>query len=153
MCGTYSVNPTFILDVANTVLSGAPSRPSRNVTNLFGSTQNLGQDTHASSGTTINAMKFVMSSILSTEPWLRGPIVVRMPWNLEMENSTLVRAEPDGSANQNLPLKFGVFWTDGVVRPHPPIERRLRLLHGLLESNGHKVKVAPTITLQSDAIG
>ena len=35
----------------------------------------------------------------------------------------------------------------------PPIERRLRLLHVLLESNGHKVKVAPTITLQSDAIG
>ena len=90
-------------------------------------------------GTTIDAVKLVMSSTLSTEPWLRGPIIVRMPWNLEMKNSTLVRAEPDGSANQNLPLKFGVFWTDGVVGPHPPIKRELSLLHDLLNSKGHKL--------------
>ena len=114
-----------------------------NVADLFGSTQDPGQDTYASSvgvmSTTIDAVKLVMSSTLSTEPWLRGLIVVRMLWNLEMENSTLVRAELDGSANQNLPLKFGVYWTDGVVGPHPPIKRGLRLPHDLLNSKGHKL--------------
>ncbi|KAK0512126.1 hypothetical protein JMJ35_005254 [Cladonia borealis] len=117
--------------------------PLRNVADLFGSTQNPGQDTYASSvgvmGTTIDAVKLVMSSILSTEPWLRDPGVIRMPWNFEMEKSTIARAKPDGSANQDLPFKFGVFWTDGVVGPQPLIRRGLRLLHDLLKSKGHKV--------------
>ena len=95
----------------------------------------------------------MMSSILSTEPWLRDPVVIRMPWNLEMEKSTLARAKPDGSANQDLPLKFGVFWTDGVVGPQPPIERGLRLLHDLLKSRGHKVKAAPTVLMRNEVIG
>ena len=99
-------------------------------------------------GTTIDAVKLVMSSILSTEPWLRDPVVVRMPWNSKMEESALARAEPLGSASQNLPLKFGFFWTDGIVGPQPPIRRGLRLLHDLLKSKGHKVKAAPTVTIR-----
>ena len=120
-----------------------------NVADLFGPTQNPGQDTYASSvgvmGTTIDAVKLVMSSILSTQPWLRDPAVIRMPWNVEMENSTVARAKPDGSAHQDIPLKFGVFWTDGVVGPQPPIRRGLRLIQDLLKSKGHKVNAAPTV--------
>lgn len=56
-----------------------------------------------------------------------------------MENSTLARAKPDGSANQDLPLKFGVFWTDGAVGPQSPTRRGLRLLNDLLKSKSHKV--------------
>ena len=97
-------------------------------------------------GTTIDGVKLVMSSILSTEPWLRDPVDVRMPWNLEMETSTLARAKPD--VNQELPLKFGVFWTDGVVGPQPPIKRGLRLLYDLLKSQGHEVKAAPTVLIR-----
>ncbi len=104
-------------------------------------------------GTTIDAVKLVMSSILSTQPWLRDPVVIRMPWNFEMEKSTLARAKPDGSANQDLSLKFGVFWTDGVVGPQPPIRRGLRLLHDLLKSKGHKVKATPTVPMRIEAIG
>ena len=104
-------------------------------------------------GTTIDVVKLVMSSILSTELWLRDPVVIRMPWNFEMENSTLARAKPDGSANQDLPLKFGVFWTDGVVGPQPPVRRGLRLLHDLLKSKGHKLKAAPTVPMRIEAIG
>ena len=102
-------------------------------------------------GTTIDGVKLVMSSILSTEPWLRDLVVVRMPWNLEMETSTLARAERE--ANHELPLKFGFFWTDGVVGPQPPIQRGLRLLYDLLKRQGHKVKAAPTIPMRIGAIG
>ena len=94
-----------------------------------------------------------MCSILSTQPWLRDPVVVKMPWDFEMEYSTLGRGKADGSANQDLPLKFGVFWTDGVVGPHPPIRRGLRLLHDLLKSKGHKVKAALTVLMRIEAIG
>lgn len=62
-----------------------------------------------------------------------------MPWNSEIERVTLARAEADGATNNNLPLKLGVFWSDGIVAPHPPVTRGLHLLQRLLKANGHKV--------------
>lgn len=90
-------------------------------------------------GTTIDAIKLVMTSILSTEPWLRDPGVIRMPWDGAMEETTLARANLDGSANDNLPFKFGFFWSDGVVAPQPPVGRGLRILYDMLKSHGHRV--------------
>ncbi|KAL8991521.1 MAG: hypothetical protein Q9169_007847 [Polycauliona sp. 2 TL-2023] len=123
-CGTYAIKPTHdrlsYRDVANT---------------------NPGQDTHPSSigpmGTSIDATKLVMTSILSTSPWLRDPNIVRMPWNDEIEKSTLGRASPDGYAN-HIPLKIGLYWTDGVVTPHPPVQRALRIVHDLIHDFKHK---------------
>ena len=91
-------------------------------------------------GTTIDAVKLVMTSILLTEPWIRDPVVIRMPWDSEMEQSTLARAKLDGSANEKLPLKIGFFWTDGAVGPQPPIRRGLRIVYDVLKSIGHKVE-------------
>lgn len=93
-------------------------------------------------GTTLDAVKLVMTSILSTEPCIRDPVVIRLPWNIEMDNSMLARAKLDGSANEELPFKLGVFWTDGVVGPQPPIRRGLRIVHDVLKSMGHKVESA-----------
>lgn len=93
-------------------------------------------------GTSIDAMKLVMTSILSTKPWLRDPGVISLPWNNAMERITLERAAADGSTNDHLPFKFGFFRNDGVVAPHPPIARGLRKLHDLLKSRGHKVNSA-----------
>ena len=104
-------------------------------------------------GTTIDAVGLVMCSILSTQPWLRDPVVVKMPWDFDMQDWILGRAKADGSANQYLPLKFGVFWTDGVVAPQPPIKRALQLLHDLLKSRGHKVKAAQSVLMRIEAIG
>lgn len=67
----------------------------------------------------IDALKLVMTTVLSTEPWERDPVVARMPWNQELEVSTLARATSVGAANDALPLKIGIYWTDLVVRPHP----------------------------------
>ena len=89
-------------------------------------------------GTSLDAIRLVITSILSTEPWRRDPGVVSMPWNIEMEKNTLARRNPKGS-NGNLPLRFGIFWSDGVVAPQPPIARGLRMLHKMLQADGHVV--------------
>ncbi|KAL8993932.1 MAG: hypothetical protein Q9188_007204, partial [Gyalolechia gomerana] len=104
--------------------------------------KNPGQDTYPSSvgvmGTTIDAVKLVLISILSTSPWLRDPDVVKMPWNSDAESSTLARANADGSA-KHAPLKISIYWTDGVVTPHPPIRRGLRVVQDALQDLRHKV--------------
>ncbi|KAL9627242.1 MAG: hypothetical protein Q9204_006710 [Flavoplaca sp. TL-2023a] len=104
--------------------------------------KNPGQDTHASSigamGTSLDAIRLVMASVLSTSPWLRDPNVVKMPWNSEVESSTLARATAYGSA-ASLPLKIGMYWTDGVVTPHPPVQRGLRIVDALLRAMNHKL--------------
>lgn len=38
---------------------------------------------------------------------MRDPHVVKMPWNGNVEASTLARADRDGSANAEKPLKLG----------------------------------------------
>ena len=73
---------------------------------------------------------------------MREPKVVSTSWKRDVEQSTLVRVKPDGSAKQGLQLKFGIFWSDGVVAPHPPVSRGLCLLHDLLKKKGHTVSIS-----------
>lgn len=70
---------------------------------------------------------------------MRDPGVISMPWKSDVEEATLARANPDGSAKPNRQFKFGMFWNDGEVTPQPPIARGLRTLHNLLKANGHTV--------------
>ena len=93
-------------------------------------------------GTSLDAVKLVMSSILSSKPWMRDPRVVGIPWNIGVEQTTLARARPDGSARQGLHLKLGIFCSDGVVAPHPPVARGLRILNDLLKDRGHTVSIS-----------
>ena len=92
--------------------------------------------------TSIDALKLVMASVLSTQPWLRDPEVVSIPWRQEMADSIFERASPHGAANDQPPLKLGVYWTDGVVGLHPPILRGLHTVCDAMEKAGHKVKSA-----------
>jgi amidase len=80
-----------------------------------------------------------MSSILSTEPWLRDPYVVTIPWRQQIVDDTLARATETGASNEKRPLKFGVVWNDGMVTPHPPVVRGLREVVNAVEAAGHKV--------------
>ena len=80
-----------------------------------------------------------MTSILSTKPWLRDPQVTCIPWRQEIVDSTLARASLDGAAMGKLPLKFGIYWTDNVVEPQPPIARGLRMVHEAVREAGHKM--------------
>lgn len=107
--------------------------------------RNPGQTTYPSTvgilGTSLDALKLVMTSLLSTKPWLRDPWLVNMPWRQDIVDSTLARASSDGSANKQVPLKLGVFWADNAVGPHLPIIRGLLTESESLQKAGHKVRL------------
>jgi amidase len=124
--GTFSIKPT------HTRLSY------RHVANVI-----PGQTTYGSSvgvmGTSLEAIHLVLRSVIRTEPWLRDPYVTPVPWREDCVRETLARATEKGEANEGKPLKLGIFWTDGVVTPHPPIARGLKLVVDAVKNAGHKV--------------
>ncbi|KAB8299013.1 hypothetical protein EYC80_001145 [Monilinia laxa] len=77
--------------------------------------------------TSLGSLKTVMATLLSTSPWLRDPAVVPIPWRSEARLSTQRK------------LKFGIFWWDEMVQPHPPIQRALQMVVAALERSGHEV--------------
>ncbi|KAI4088881.1 MAG: hypothetical protein LQ344_005767 [Seirophora lacunosa] len=89
-------------------------------------------------GTTVEAIRLVLTSMLSTNPWLCDPNVVNMPWDSKIETLTLARADAQGFA-KDAPLKIGIYWTDGVITPHPPVTRGLCMVHDMLKVLCHKV--------------
>ncbi|EZF92605.1 hypothetical protein H113_06551 [Trichophyton rubrum MR1459] len=81
-----------------------------------------------------------MKSILSTQPWLRDPVVFSVPWRDDIVAEILARVTPDGSAKSDQKsLKFGILYTDNIVTPHPPVTRGLHVLEDALKKAGHKV--------------
>ncbi len=81
-------------------------------------------------GHSVETLRLVLSSIVSTEPWLRDPYAVSLPWRLDKE----------GQVQQTQSLNIGFLEHDGIVRPHPPIARALRMVKEALENKGHKVR-------------
>jgi amidase len=126
-CGIYSLKPTH-------------NRLSyRNVANT-----NPGQLNGPSSvgvmATSVDALKLVASALISTQPWLRDPNLVPLPWRSEMEQDILRRADGSGRAVvEKKPLKLGILFNDGFMTPHPPITRGLRILQKALVQAGHQV--------------
>jgi amidase len=88
----------------------------------------------------VDGLELIMKALLSTKPWLHDPDIVPMPWRPEIVEDTLKRANSDGSvAASARPLKIGIHWTDGIVDPHPPIARGLKIVNQVLQNAGHKV--------------
>jgi hypothetical protein len=111
-------------------------------------TQNPGQNTYRSTvgfmSTSVDGLELVLKAVLSTRPWIRDPAVVPIPYRQDIVTEILSRSNPDGIATHK-PLKFGVLWTNGVVEPHPPIRRGLKMVAGSLKKAGHKVRVLNTV--------
>lgn len=76
--------------------------------------------------TSIKGLEIFMKAIIDTEPWLTEPALIPMPWRTYV-------------VPQDRPLRIGVLWHDGIVRPHPPITRALRLATDCLKK--HKIEV------------
>lgn len=105
---------------------------------------NPGQNTYRSTvgflSTSLGGLELLFRSDLSTQPWLRDPAVVPLPFREEImdEYNSRVISNETGTTSAK-PLKLGVLWTDGVVQPHPPITRGLRIVVEAMENAGHKV--------------
>ena len=76
--------------------------------------------------TSLQGLKIFMKTIIDSEPWLKEPALIPMPWR-----TYTIPAER--------PLRIGVLWHDGTVRPHPPITRALRLVTDRLKE--HNIEI------------
>lgn len=66
-----------------------------------------------------------MKAMLSMSPWRREPSLLPMPWrDVEMKKDELVVA---------------VMWSDGVVKPLPPVTRALKQVCGAMKNDGIRI--------------
>jgi amidase len=63
--------------------------------------------------TSIAGIKLFMQTLIDTQPWLIEPSLVPLPW----------RSNPAGFGTSKNQIRVGVMSWDGVVRPHPPVQR------------------------------
>ncbi|KAG6827461.1 hypothetical protein H0H92_011700 [Tricholoma furcatifolium] len=117
-CGTYGLRPSYkripYAGCTNS-LEGQDSLPS-----VLGPLAN-----------SIEGLKLFFRSVLSTCPWLRDPLALRLGWDEEAYRLV----EHGGGKN----LCFAILWNDAVSVPHPPIIRGLEMAKEALLSAGHKV--------------
>ncbi|PVI03146.1 amidase [Periconia macrospinosa] len=76
--------------------------------------------------TSLSGLKLFMKTVIDAQPWLTEPAIVPMPWR-------------EYKIPDDRPLRVGVLWHDGVVRPHPPITRGLTLVTDQLKKHGIEV--------------
>jgi amidase len=125
-CGTYSLKPTHDRLSYRHVANTNPG-------------QLNGPSAVGVMGTSVGSLKLVMSALLRSEPWLRDPNVVPIPWRHTIERETLGRTDEHGRAIEGAALKIGFLYNDGFMKPHPPILRGLRIVQEALAHTGHQV--------------
>jgi amidase len=76
--------------------------------------------------TSLEGLQIFMKVVIDSEPWLTEPALIPLPWR-----AYTVRNER--------PLRIGVLWHDGTVKPHPPITHALKLVTSKLEENNIEV--------------
>ena len=81
----------------------------------------------------VGSLRLAMKALLSQQPWLHDPLVVEIPWRDSQEKEVL---DIVGSKSR---LTFGVIKNDGVITPHPPVQRAIDMTVAALEKQGHKV--------------
>ena len=80
----------------------------------------------------VASLRLLVKSLLSQQPWLQDPLCHEIPWRYEQEKH--VRDLISTSK-----LAFGVIKHDGIVTPHPPVQRAVDLVIDSLKGLGHKV--------------
>ncbi|KAH7920751.1 amidase signature enzyme [Leucogyrophana mollusca] len=75
---------------------------------------------------TLEDLEYFFKAVISMEPWTYDHSVLPIPWR-------------DIRLSTEEPLKWGVIWDDGLVRPSPACDRALRLVTVALEKAGHSV--------------
>ncbi len=85
--------------------------------------------------TSVGALRLMMKSILSQEPWLHDPLVAEIPWRDAQEQAILDLASSSGGGQ----LSFGVMYLDGQIHPQPPVRRAIEIVVKTVEKLGHKI--------------
>lgn len=93
----------------------------------------------------ISGLIVAFEALIRAEPWRHDTAVVPLTWKGSQLADTF-------SPKQQ--LRIGVLYDDGQVRPHPPVERALRIVEGALHASGHRTVAwkPPAIHNGSDAL-
>jgi amidase len=89
--------------------------------------------------TSVSSLRLVMKALLAQKPWLHDPMVHEIPWRSEEEQQILDLIGTTGDASKSSKLAFGVFRTDGLVTPQPPIRRAIDIVVQALQNLGHEI--------------
>lgn len=117
-CGLYTLRPSYgrlPYYGADNALSGQES-----ILSVLGPMSN-----------SLSGIKDFMTAVIGENPWRLDPVVVRKPWSVDEWNL----CEHGGVGAQ---LCFAIMWDNGVVRPHPPLVRAMKMVKAALEAAGHK---------------
>ncbi|KEY71542.1 hypothetical protein S7711_08922 [Stachybotrys chartarum IBT 7711] len=83
----------------------------------------------------IDGLEVYVKGVLSMKPWEFDSTCVKLPWD---------QGEYKEYAGTGRKLCFGIINNDGVVTPHPPIQRGIRDTAKALRAAGHYVVETPT---------
>ncbi|GAA6041540.1 hypothetical protein JCM8097_004252 [Rhodosporidiobolus ruineniae] len=117
-CGLYSLRPT------------SRRLPYAGASNVFEGAEAL-ESVLGPMANSLEGLRVFMQAVVGAKPWEWDAKVVERGWD-----DALARAE--GVAGREKKC-FAVMWSDGLVRPHPPIERGLRKAVEKLKAAGHEV--------------
>jgi amidase len=71
-----------------------------------------------------------MKAVANERPWDYDPTVVELPWKSEA-----LALQSLGGGKK---LAFGIMKWDGVIFPHPPIVRAIKIVSEALQKAGHE---------------
>ena len=80
----------------------------------------------------LRSLRLVVKSLLSQQPWLHDPLVHEIPWRDDQEKQML-------DIIDNGELAFGIMKHDGVIQPHPPVQKAMDMAAKALKKLGHHV--------------
>ena len=133
-CGLYSIRPSSgrlsFKNVANSVSSLPYLWQSANPC-IKSPGQQVIPTVVGLMGDSVSCLQIVLRSIQSMEPWLHDPDVVEIPWRSDKEISS--------NADASKVVTFGLFADDGLVAPHPPIQRAVKMVENALRACKYQV--------------
>lgn len=77
--------------------------------------------------TSLSSVELFMEAYASLQPWTVNPTILPIPWRVEL------------AEQPRRPLRIAYIVDDGVVHPHPPIQRVVRDTVAKLRQCGHEV--------------
>ncbi|KAF5598365.1 acetamidase [Fusarium pseudocircinatum] len=80
----------------------------------------------------LDGLEVYTKTVLSLNPWEWDSFCVPLPWRQDIYDSIQLQAEAKS-------LSFGFVAHDGVVLPHPPIQRGMKEVKTMLQSSGFDV--------------
>ncbi|KAF5311010.1 hypothetical protein D9619_007734 [Psilocybe cf. subviscida] len=80
----------------------------------------------------LSGVEVFMKAIIGAKSWNLDPLVIRKPWDGEEYGLA-----EHGGDSQEKKLAFAIMWDNGVVRPHPPLVRAMKMTKAALEASGH----------------